>query len=114
MPGYAIVFFAIGLSTGLIGAVVWRYIETLRERSRRENAAIILKQHGLTPVIYVPTYIPPKSDDLETVKSALHEFTFKGYIIMNNKGRVIGTIKNPTGVFVNTRLTVKGESLRSG
>lgn len=115
MPAYAIVFFASGLSVGLIiGAIGWRYIETLRERNRRDKATIILKEHGLTPVIYVPTYVPPKPGDLETVKSALHEFTFKGYLVMNNKGRVIGKIKNPNGVFVDARLIVKGESLKSG
>lgn len=61
----------------------WRQNEDMQ---RRANAKQALKNHGLTPKLYLATV---GEEDLE-LRSALDAFAFTAHIITNAKGEAIG------------------------
>ncbi|EEU4336167.1 hypothetical protein FAR59_004633 [Escherichia coli] len=64
---------------------LWRQSE---DRQRRQIAKQVLKNHGLTPQLYLATI---GEEDLE-LRSALDAFAFTGHIITNAKGEVVGKL----------------------
>ena len=60
----------------------------LQASRRRADAGAVLKSHGLTPVLYVPTV----GIEDPALRNAMDEFAFSGHIIMNAEGQVVGKI----------------------
>lgn len=63
----------------------WRQSE---DRQRRQIAKQVLKNHGLTPQLYLATI---GEEDAE-LRAALDAFAFTGHIITNAKGEVVGKL----------------------
>lgn len=59
-----------------------------QEDSRRRDARLLLKRHGLTPQLYLATI---GEEDLE-LRYALDAFAFTGHIITDSKGQVVGKL----------------------
>lgn len=64
---------------------LWRRIEDVRGKS---DAAQVLKKHGLTPQLYLPTI----GEEDPELRSALDTFAFTGHVITNPKGDVVGKL----------------------
>jgi hypothetical protein len=62
---------------------IWKRMQAQR---RRAHALDVLKTHGLTPVLYIPTIGVEDAD----LREALDEFAFSGQIIQASDGTVIG------------------------
>ncbi|MBN6740145.1 hypothetical protein JKG47_06290 [Acidithiobacillus sp. MC6.1] len=77
---------------GALFALVVDFLRRFRRRYRanrkRADAGAVLKSHGLTPVLYVPTV--GIADP--ALRNAMDEFSFSGHIIMNAEGQVVGKI----------------------
>lgn len=59
-----------------------------QEDSRRRDARMILKRHGLTPQLYSAAI----GEEDQELQSALDAFAFSGYIITDSKGQVVGKL----------------------
>lgn len=77
---------------GVVFVLVVNFVHSfwLRHRAdqRRADAGAVLKSHGLTPELYLPT-VGIKDPSL---RNAMDEFAFSGHIIMNAEGQVVGKI----------------------
>jgi hypothetical protein len=62
---------------------VWRRMQVQR---RQAHALDVLKTHGLTPVLYIPTVGVEDAD----LRKALDEFAFSGQVILTSDGTVVG------------------------
>ena len=72
---------------------------------RRANAGTVLKSHGFTPVLYVPTV----GIEDPALRNAMDEFAFSGHIIMTAEGQVVGKIAQPTQQSPHPRLVVSND-----
>jgi hypothetical protein len=83
-----LVWLGCGLLLAAMAAWLFRLWRQSKGRKRRAIAKQVLKNHGLTPQLYLATigeYDPE-------LRSALDDFTFAGYIITNAKGDVVGKL----------------------
>ncbi|CDQ10578.1 conserved protein of unknown function [Acidithiobacillus ferrivorans] len=62
---------------------IWKRMQAQR---RRAHALDVLKTHGLTPVLYIPTVGVDDAD----LRKALDEFAFSGQVILTSDGTVVG------------------------
>lgn len=60
----------------------------LRNKQRQASATQVLKNHGLTPQLYLATIGEEDSE----LRGALDAFAFTGHIITNAKGEVVGKL----------------------
>jgi len=79
----------------------------LRHRAdqRRADAGAVLKSHGLTPVLYVPTV----GIEDPSLRNAMDEFAFSGHIIMNAEGQVVGKIAGTAQQSPHPRLVASND-----
>lgn len=77
----------------------WRQSE---DRQRLAKATQVLKNHGLTPQLYLATI---GEEDAE-LRAALDVFVFTGYIITNTKGDVVGKLCSRAEKAPHLRLVV--------
>ena len=70
---------------------VRRFWLRLQARRRRADAGAVLKSHGFTPVLYVPTV----GIEDPAMRNAMDEVEFSGHIIMTAEGQVVGKIAPP-------------------
>ena len=64
---------------------VWRQGD---DRQRRAIALQVLKNHGLTPQLYLAS----TGEEDPELRSALDAFAFTGHMITNAKGEVVGKL----------------------
>jgi hypothetical protein len=64
---------------------LWRQSENME---KLVNARQVLKNHGLTPQLYLATI----GEDDPELRTAIDAYAFTGYIITNAKGEVVGKL----------------------
>lgn len=75
------------LLAGISGWML-RFWRQSQEQQRMHEAKQALKQHGLTPQLYLATI---NTEDVE-LRRALDVFAFSGHIITNSDGEVVGKL----------------------
>lgn len=97
------------LGSGVLLALVtdlllkrWRDRE---HRQSRELARQVLKDHGLTPQLYLATV----GEEDPQLRSALDTFAFTGHIITNSKGEVVGKLSPKAEKGRHLRLVVSND-----
>lgn len=89
------------MAAELVGLQINRW-RRKRAGVRRENAANILMRHNMQPVFYMATI---GTSDPE-LRDALDEFARSGYIIVDDKGEVVGRLCEKTETDSHLKLVV--------
>ena len=77
-----------------------------QEDSRRRDARLILKRHGLTPQLYLAAI----GEEYQELRSALDALAFSGYIITDSKGQVVGKLLPTIKKGPHLRLVVSNDT----